>query len=62
VARFITDIRDQGVTVLLVEQNAELALSISDHGYVMETGRIAFSDKSCNLLVNEQVKRSYLGI
>jgi branched-chain amino acid transport system ATP-binding protein len=62
VARFITDIRKQGVTLLLVEQNAELALSLSDHGYVLETGRIAFSDQACNLLANEQVKRSYLGI
>jgi branched-chain amino acid transport system ATP-binding protein len=62
IAKFITDINGQGVTVLLVEQNAELALSLSDHGYVLETGRIAFSDQACNLLVNEQVKRSYLGI
>jgi branched-chain amino acid transport system ATP-binding protein len=62
VAQFITDIRSRGVTVLLVEQNAELALSISDHGYVLETGSIAFSDRPCNLLANEQVKTSYLGI
>jgi branched-chain amino acid transport system ATP-binding protein len=62
VTQFITNIRSQGVTVLLVEQNAELALSISDRGYVLETGQIAFSDQACNLLENEQVKRSYLGI
>ena len=62
VARFIVKVRDQGMTVLLVEQNAELALSISDHGYVLETGNIAFSDKACNLINNQQVQRAYLGL
>ncbi len=62
VADFITHIRNKGVTVLLVEQNAELALSISDHGYVLETGQIAFEDSASQLLNNELVQRSYLGI
>ena len=62
VARFIVKVRDQGMTVLLVEQNAELALSISDHGYVLETGNIAFSDKACNLINNQEVQRAYLGL
>jgi branched-chain amino acid transport system ATP-binding protein len=62
VADFITTIRQKGVTVLLVEQNAELALSISDHGYVLETGQIAFEDTASHLLKNEQVQRSYLGM
>jgi len=62
VAEFITNIRAKGVTVLLVEQNAELALSISDYGYVMETGEIPYADESCNLLRNDQVQRSYLGM
>jgi branched-chain amino acid transport system ATP-binding protein len=62
VADFITTIRQKGVTVLLVEQNAELALSISDHGYVLETGQIAFDDTASHLLNNEQVQRSYLGM
>ena len=62
VARFITGIRERGVTVLLVEQNAELALSISDYGYVMETGRIIFSQPAADLLENQEVKRAYLGI
>ena len=62
VANFIANIRDEGVTVLLVEQNAELALSISDFGYVLETGKISFSDKASNLLENEEVKKAYLGI
>jgi branched-chain amino acid transport system ATP-binding protein len=62
VARFIVKVRDQGLTVLLVEQNAELALSISDHGYVLETGNIMFSDKACNLINNQEVQRAYLGL
>jgi branched-chain amino acid transport system ATP-binding protein len=62
VADFITNIRQKGMTVLLVEQNAELALSISDHGYVLETGQIAFDDTASRLLDNEQVQRSYLGL
>jgi len=62
VANFIVDVRKKGVTVLLVEQNAELALSIADHGYVLETGEVAYSDAACNLLNNDQVRRSYLGM
>ena len=62
VAKFITNIQADGVTVLLVEQNAELALSISDYGYVLETGRIMFNDKACDLLINDQIKESYLGL
>lgn len=62
VAQFIVKVRDQGMTVLLVEQNAELALSISDHGYVLETGNIMFSDKACNLINNQEVQRAYLGL
>lgn len=62
IARLIIAIRNTGVTILLVEQNAELALDISDYGYVMETGQIAFADESRNLLRNDQVQRSYLGI
>jgi len=62
VARFITGIREKGVTVLLVEQNAELALSLSDYGYVMETGRIIFNQPAGDLLMNQEVRRAYLGI
>ena len=62
VADFITDIRQKGVTVLLVEQNAELALSISDHGYVLETGQIAFDNTASHLLNDEQIQKSYLGM
>jgi branched-chain amino acid transport system ATP-binding protein len=51
----------QKVTILLVEQNASLALAIAQHGYVLETGRIALSDTSANLQRSEAVRRSYLG-
>ncbi len=59
--RIIQDINSQGTTVLLVEQNANLALSIADKGYVMETGRIVLSDTAAALLENEDVRRAYLG-
>ncbi len=51
----------QKVTILLVEQNANLALEIAEHGYVLETGRIALADTSANLQRSEAVRRSYLG-
>jgi branched-chain amino acid transport system ATP-binding protein len=51
----------QGVTILVVEQNANLALEIAHYGYVLETGRIALTDTSENLRANEAVRRSYLG-
>jgi branched-chain amino acid transport system ATP-binding protein len=49
-------------TIFLVEQNANLALKVAHRGYVMENGRITLSDSAGNLLVNEEVKRAYLGI
>jgi len=57
----IRQINEQGTTILLVEQNAQLALQFSDRGYVIETGRIALADTSAALLKNEQVKKAYLG-
>jgi branched-chain amino acid transport system ATP-binding protein len=58
----ITEINKQlGITILLVEQNANLALEISDYGYVLETGRIILEDASENLRVNSLVKEAYLG-
>jgi len=51
----------EGITVLLVEQNARIALGIAQYGYVMETGAVALSDKSETLRENEDVRRSYLG-
>ena len=53
--------RAQGITILLVEQNANLALEISHYGYVLETGRIILSDDSAKLRQNPQVKSAYLG-
>ena len=50
-----------GITILLVEQNANLALEVSHYGYVLETGRIILHDKSSALRVNERVKSAYLG-
>lgn len=62
VARLIEGFREKGLTVLLVEQNAELALSIADHGYVLDTGTILFDDTAGALLNNPQVKQAYLGL
>lgn len=58
----IKEINDQGVAILLVEQNVWRALEIADRGYVMETGRIILSGSGRDLLSNEHVKRAYLGI
>ena len=57
----IQEINKQGTTVLLIEQNANMALKIADYGYVMETGRISLSGTGQELLANEQVKELYLG-
>ena len=57
----IRTINDQGVTVLLIEQNANMALKIADHAYVLETGRITLTGTGRELLVNEDVKQAYLG-
>jgi branched-chain amino acid transport system ATP-binding protein len=51
----------EGITVLLVEQNARIALGIAQYGYVLETGAVALADKSDTLRENEDVRRSYLG-
>ena len=57
----ITEINGQGTTVLLVEQNALMALNIATRGYVLQTGRIILSDTAANLAANEQVRQAYLG-
>ena len=57
----VRTISQEGVTVLLVEQNAKLALEISDRGYVMESGLITVSDNARALLDNPQVRQAYLG-
>ncbi len=53
--------RQQGITILLVEQNANLALEISRFGYVLETGKVILQDESAKLRSNSQVKQAYLG-
>ena len=57
----IREINKQGVTVLLIEQNANMALKTADFAYVLETGRIGLSGPGAALLVNEDVKKAYLG-
>jgi branched-chain amino acid transport system ATP-binding protein len=57
----IKELNAAGVTILLVEQNAQMALSIADRGYVLETGRIATSASASELLNNDAVKKAYLG-
>jgi branched-chain amino acid transport system ATP-binding protein len=61
VFRVIAEIRRQGVTVLMVEQNAALALRMADRAYVMESGRIALEGPARDLLDNAAVRRAYLG-
>ncbi len=57
----IKRINEMGTTILLVEQNARMALSISDRGYVLETGRIVLSDTGARLADNDRVREAYLG-
>jgi branched-chain amino acid transport system ATP-binding protein len=57
----IRRINAQGVTILLVEQNAPMALGIADHGYVLESGRIVLDGPGRDLLDDERVRRAYLG-
>ena len=57
----IRTIRDEGITVFLVEQNANKALQVADRGYVLENGRVVLADSGANLLANEDVKKAYLG-
>jgi branched-chain amino acid transport system ATP-binding protein len=59
--RIITEINEQGTTVLLVEQNALMALNAAHRGYVIQTGRIILEDTAANLAANEQVRQAYLG-
>ena len=62
VARAIDYFRSNGVTILLVEQNAELALGLSDVGYVLETGQITLSGPAGDLLSDARIRAAYLGI
>jgi branched-chain amino acid transport system ATP-binding protein len=57
----IIRVREEGVTIFLVEQNASKALSVADRGYVLQTGKIVLSDTAKNLLTNDLVRQAYLG-
>ena len=61
VFEIIKKLNESGITIVLVEQNAKLALSIADRGYVLETGKIILSGTGEELLNNEDVKKAYLG-
>ncbi|MDE1547694.1 ABC transporter ATP-binding protein [Jeotgalibaca caeni] len=59
--RIIQDIQKQGTTILLIEQNAKVALEIADRGYVLETGKVVLQDTGKNLLQSDEVQKAYLG-
>jgi branched-chain amino acid transport system ATP-binding protein len=61
VATVVKTISVQGISVILVEQNARLALKLSEIGYVLETGRVSLSGQSAELLGNDEIRRIYLG-
>jgi len=58
----IKQLHEEGTTILLVEQNARMALSVADRGYVLQTGEIVLQDSAENLRANEMVRKAYLGI
>jgi len=62
IARTLVEINNQGVSVVLVEQNAELALGLARHGYVLETGKVALEGEAKTLMDNDHVRKAYLGI
>jgi branched-chain amino acid transport system ATP-binding protein len=57
----VKEINEQGTPILLVEQNALMALDVADRGYVLETGRVALADDAAALRRDEQVRKAYLG-
>ena len=59
--QILQEIREEGVTIFLVEQNAHRALQLADRGYVLENGRIVLADTGANLLTNDEVRKAYLG-
>jgi branched-chain amino acid transport system ATP-binding protein len=61
IARIVLEINRRGVPVILVEQNAEMALRLARYGYVLETGRIALEGPAVELHEHEHVRRAYLG-
>lgn len=61
IARVITDINTRGISVVLVEQNALLALKLAHWAYVLQTGLMVLEGKASDLMANEDVKKAYLG-
>ena len=61
VFEMIQELNKQGITIFVVEQNANVALSIADRGYVIQTGKIVMNDKASNLLADPEIKTAYLG-
>jgi branched-chain amino acid transport system ATP-binding protein len=59
--RTLIELHQEGMTIVLVEQNARLALRASNYGYILENGRITHEGKSCDLLEDEKVTHAYLG-
>jgi branched-chain amino acid transport system ATP-binding protein len=57
----IVEINKQGTPILLVEQNALMALDVANRGYVLETGKVALEGRAADLKTNEQVRKTYLG-
>jgi len=62
IARILREINNNNVSIVLVEQNAELALELANHGYVLETGQISLEGDARDLATNAHVKKAYLGI
>jgi len=60
--RIVKMLKEAGMTILMVEQNARAALAIADHAYVMETGRATIEGPGAELLANDEVRRAYLGM
>jgi len=61
IAEAITELNKMGITIFLSEQNAQIALMITRHGYVLENGRLVLDGLSKDLIHNEKVKKAYLG-
>jgi branched-chain amino acid transport system ATP-binding protein len=62
IAEILTEINKKGVSIVLVEQNSEIALDLSNYGYVLETGRVALHGKAKELKDNDHVRKAYLGL
>jgi branched-chain amino acid transport system ATP-binding protein len=60
--RIIQGLRDQGITILLIEQNVRQTLEVADRAYVLENGRVVSEGKSKELLENDHIKKAYLGL